>query len=45
MEVWHWNGFFVVISVAACLSALFLLPFLRAQKADSKAPPAVQANA
>ncbi len=31
MEIWHWNGFFVVISIAACLSALFLLPFLRAQ--------------
>ncbi|MGB6189823.1 MAG: MFS transporter family glucose-6-phosphate receptor UhpC, partial [Aeromonas molluscorum] len=31
MEIWHWNGFFVVISVAAGVSALLLLPFLKAQ--------------
>ncbi|MCV6854517.1 hypothetical protein MZC59_09065 [Yersinia pestis subsp. pestis] len=36
MEIWHWNGFFVVISVAACLSAFFLLPFLRAQSPQLK---------
>ncbi|HDL8675836.1 TPA: MFS transporter [Yersinia enterocolitica] len=36
MEIWHWNGFFVVISIAACLSAFFLLPFLRAQSPQLK---------
>ncbi|MGL4479529.1 MAG: MFS transporter, partial [Aeromonas veronii] len=40
MEIWHWNGFFVVISVAAGVSALLLLPFLKAQ-----APRAAQTNA
>ena len=39
MEIWHWNGFFVVISIAACLSALFLLPFLRADAgAENRCP-------
>lgn len=27
----HWSGFFVVISIAAGISALLLLPFLNAQ--------------
>ncbi len=40
MEIWHWNGFFVVISVAAGVSALLLLPFLKAQ-----APRTPQTNA
>ncbi|KUE81509.1 transcriptional regulator [Aeromonas schubertii] len=31
MEIWHWQGFFVVIAIAAGISALLLLPFLRAQ--------------
>ena len=31
MEVWHWTGFFVVIAIAAGISALLLLPFLNAQ--------------
>ena len=31
MEVWHWSGFFVVIAIAAGISALLLLPFLNAQ--------------
>ena len=31
LEIWHWQGFFVVISVAAGVSALLLLPFLKAQ--------------
>ncbi|VEB91419.1 regulatory protein UhpC [Citrobacter koseri] len=31
METWHWTGFFVVIAIAAGISALLLLPFLNAQ--------------
>lgn len=31
IEHWSWNGFFVVISIAAGISALLLLPFLNAQ--------------
>lgn len=31
IETWHWNGFFVVIAIAAGISALLLLPFLNAQ--------------
>ncbi|WP_260440822.1 hypothetical protein, partial [Raoultella planticola] len=31
MEIWHWSGFFVVIAIAAGISALLLLPFLNAQ--------------
>lgn len=31
MDIWHWSGFFVVISAAAGTSALLLLPFLNAQ--------------
>lgn len=31
IDIWSWNGFFVVISIAAGISALFLLPFLHAQ--------------
>lgn len=31
MAIWHWNGFFVVIAIAAGISALLLLPFLNAQ--------------
>lgn len=31
MEVWHWTGFFVVIAIAAGISALLLLPFLNAR--------------
>ncbi|HFK4470813.1 TPA: hypothetical protein ACG0LV_004330, partial [Escherichia coli] len=30
-DTWHWSGFFVVISIAAGISALLLLPFLNAQ--------------
>ena len=32
MNHYHWTGFFVVISVAAALIGLLLLPFLKAQK-------------
>jgi hypothetical protein len=35
MEVWHWTGFFVVIAIAAGISALLLLPFLNARPARS----------
>ncbi len=28
LDTWHWSGFFVVISIAAGISALLLLPFL-----------------
>ena len=31
MDIWHWTGFFVVIAIAAGISALLLLPFLNAQ--------------
>lgn len=31
LDTWHWSGFFVVISIAAGISALLLLPFLNAQ--------------
>ncbi len=31
LECWQWDGFFVAISVAAGISGLLLLPFLRAQ--------------
>ena len=31
LDTWHWSGFFVVISIAAGVSALLLLPFLNAQ--------------
>lgn len=31
IDIWSWTGFFVVISIAAGISALFLLPFLHAQ--------------
>lgn len=31
INIWSWNGFFVVISIAAGISALFLLPLLNAQ--------------
>lgn len=31
MDIWHWSGFFAVISIAAGISALLLLPFLNAQ--------------
>ncbi|CAJ1817070.1 hypothetical protein LMBIIBHN_01493 [Aeromonas salmonicida] len=41
MEIWHWNGFFVVISVAAGVSALLLLPFLKAQAPRPLAAEAV----
>jgi OPA family sugar phosphate sensor protein UhpC-like MFS transporter len=37
MEIWHWSGFFVVIAIAAGISALLLLPFLNAQAPE---PPA-----
>lgn len=37
MEIWRWNGFFTVIAVAACLSALCLLPFLSAQSPRGRA--------
>ncbi|AUQ24090.1 MFS transporter [Dickeya zeae] len=30
MDIWHWTGFFAVIAVAGGISALLLLPFLRA---------------
>ncbi|ELN6828216.1 signal transduction histidine-protein kinase/phosphatase UhpB [Escherichia coli] len=31
LDTWHWSGFFVVIAIAAGISALLLLPFLNAQ--------------
>jgi len=31
IDLWHWNGFFAVIAIAAGISALLLLPFLNAQ--------------
>ena len=31
MDIWHWTGFFVVIAIAAGISALLRLPFLSAQ--------------
>jgi OPA family sugar phosphate sensor protein UhpC-like MFS transporter len=34
MEQYHWNGFFTVISCAAAVVGLLLLPFLKAQSAD-----------
>ena len=44
LEIWHWNGFFVVISVAAGVSALLLLPLpegpgtpSQSRRADSRA--------
>jgi OPA family sugar phosphate sensor protein UhpC-like MFS transporter len=37
MDIWHWSGFFVVIAIAAGISALLLLPFLNAQ---APRPPA-----
>ncbi len=27
LDTWHWSGFFVVIAIAAGISALLLLPF------------------
>ncbi|MCD9521408.1 MFS transporter [Photobacterium carnosum] len=35
MKYYHWTGFFVVISVAAALIGLLLLPFLKAQKVSA----------
>ena len=32
LEIWHWQGFFVVISVAAGVSALLLLPSSRRRR-------------
>ncbi|MCG5049791.1 MFS transporter [Pectobacterium brasiliense] len=40
MESWHWTGFFAVIAVAAGVSALLLLPFLKAQAPRREATPA-----
>ena len=40
MEGWHWTGFFAVIAVAAGVSALLLLPFLKAQAPRREASPA-----
>jgi MFS transporter, OPA family, sugar phosphate sensor protein UhpC len=31
IDIWHWSGFFIVITLAAGISALLLLPFLHAQ--------------
>lgn len=28
MEIWYWNGFFVVIFIVVCLFVFFLLLFL-----------------
>ncbi|VTN12722.1 Regulatory protein uhpC [Raoultella terrigena] len=36
MDVWHWSGFFVVITIAAGISALLLLPFFKRPGAENR---------
>lgn len=36
MEYYHWSGFFTVISAAAAVVGLLLLPFLKAQETEEK---------
>ncbi|OLQ73358.1 regulatory protein UhpC [Photobacterium proteolyticum] len=36
MEYYHWSGFFTVISAAAAVVGLLLLPFLKAQETEGK---------
>lgn len=36
VEHFHWNGFFVTISICSATIGLLLLPFLQAQFADSR---------